>query len=232
MIEEIVDPPIDPLTMAFLINAIYFDGTWTYTFDREDTRPGLFTRADGSTEGVSLMELTETLPYTETDALQVVDLPYGGRAFSMTILLPKDEGALSSVVADLDAGAWDQILGQLHEQEITVKLPRFELEYGVQLNDPLIALGMADAFDSNRADFSRMCRYALESGLHIKEVKHKTFVEVDEAGTRAAAATSVEMRFESAPAAMVVDHPFLFALRERFSGAILFVGAVGSFSAE
>lgn len=231
MIEEIVESPIDPMTVAFLINAIFFDGTWTFTFDRSNTMPGIFTRADGSTESVTLMELTEHLQYAETDTYQAVDLPYGGNAFSMTILLPKDPAGLGALVEGLDAEEWDHTLQQLHEREVRLKLPRFELEYDVELNDVLSAMGMADAFDPGRADLSRMHRDALDLQLHVSKVKHKTFVEVDEAGTRAAGVTSVEVGFVSMPdqVRFEVDRPFLFAIRERFSGTILFVGAVGSF---
>jgi serpin B len=231
MIDGIVDPPINPMTVAFLINAIFFDGTWTYTFDQSNTRPGLFTRADGSTESVTLMELTQHLQYAETDTYQAVDLPYGGNAFSMTILLPKDPAGLGALVDELDAQEWDQVLQQLHEKEVRLKLPRFELEYDVELNDVLSTMGMADAFDQNRADFSRMHRNALDLQLHVSKVKHKTFVEVDEAGTRAAGVTSVEITVTAVPDQVwfEVDQPFLFAIRERFSGTILFVGAVESF---
>ena len=231
MIEEIVDSPIEPMTMAFLINAIFFDGTWTFTFDPSNTRPGLFSRADGTTEPVTLMELTEHLQYAETDTYQAVDLPYGGNAFSMTILLPKDPAGLGALVEDMDADEWDYALQQLHEKEVRLKLPRFELEYDVGLNGVLSAMGMADAFDQNRADFSRMHRDALDLQLHVSRVKHKTFVEVDEAGTRAAGVTSVEITVTAMPDRVYfeVNRPFLFAIRERFSGTILFVGAVESF---
>ncbi len=231
MIDEIVESPIDPMTMAFLINAIFFDGTWTFTFDHSNTKPDLFTRADGSTEPVALMELTEHLQYAETDTYQAVDLPYGGNAFSMTILLPKDPAGLGALVEDLDAATWEQTLLQLQDREVHLKLPRFELEYDVEMNDALSAMGMADAFDHSRADFSRMHRDALDLQLHVSKVKHKTFVEVDEAGTRAAAVTSVEITVTAMPDQVwfAVDRPFLFAIRERFSGTILFVGAVGGF---
>jgi serpin B len=231
MIDGIVDPPIDPLTMAFLINAIYFDGDWTFSFDPTRSVPGFFTHADGTTEPITLMDQTAHFQYTETDAFQAVDLPYGGQAFSMTILLPRDPQGLGALVEDLDAATWEQTLLNFQEKEVHLKLPRFELEYDATLNDVLKLMGMGDAFDPVRADFTRMHRDALDLQLHISKVKHKTFVEVDEVGTRAAGVTSVEVTVTAVPdqVSFVVDRPFLFAIRERFSGTILFIGAVGSF---
>ncbi len=227
LIEGIVDPPIDPLTMAFLINAIYFEGAWTLQFDPERTASGDFRRPDGSTVSVPFMSMSdEPFPYAQTPDYQAIELPYGGEAFAMTVVLPSEAVGIQAFVESLDAEAWAEIIAGLHETELLVALPKFTLEYEKNLNDVLKALGMEVAFDPAAADFSRMHRDALAMQLHISRVKQKAFVDVDEEGTRAAAVTSVEIGVTSAPPMFRADRPFLFAIRERLSGALLFTGVV------
>lgn len=229
-IPEIVEAPIDPLTVAFLINAIYFDGTWTTQFDPEATEREPFHAADGSTAPVEMMSLEDTLAYAGTEVYQVVDLPYGGEAFSMTVVLPREGVALDSLVTSLDPASWSDLLSDVEPTaSVRLELPKFRLEYEKSLKDVLKALGMEVAFTPSEADFTRMHRDARRLELHISEVKQKTFVEVDEVGTEAAAVTSVDISTTSAGPAtpvMRVDRPFLFALRERHSGTILFIGTV------
>lgn len=225
LIDGIVDPPIDPLTVAFLINAIYFQGDWTVRFDPSDTRPGPFLREDGSTVSAPFMRLTDgTFPFAWTQDYAAVELPYGGEAFAMTVVVPTGDGGLGAFVGGLDADRWKAILGGLAPAEATVSLPKFRLEYEKTLNDALIALGMGPAFDEAVADFSRMHRDALAMQLHVSRVKQKAYVEVDEKGTKAAAVTSVEVGVTSAPPTFEADRPFLFAIRERLSGTVLFLG--------
>ncbi|MGH7545672.1 MAG: serpin family protein [Gemmatimonadota bacterium] len=216
-ITGIVEAPIDPLTMAFLINAIYFKGTWTFRFDPAQTRDAPFTRPGGSAVTVPLMHLKAVLPYAATPNAQIVDLPYAGAAFSMTVVLPRPGVELDPLAASLDAARWEALLAGLDSVEIDVALPRFRIEYETVLNEPLSALGMGVAFSPDIADFTPMYRHAREVGLHIEKVKQKTFVEVDEEGTEAAAATSVDVGVTSVPPSIRVDRPFLFAIRERFS---------------
>lgn len=228
-ISEIVSPPIDPLTMVFLINAIYFKGTWTYRFDPGKTRPAPFTREDGSTVPVMMMELEATVPYAVAwPDYEVVDLPYGGEAFAMTVVLPAPGVGVDSLMRSLDAQRWDDLAAQVRDVELRLFLPRFRLEWEHKLKGPLSALGMGVAFDPGRADFTPMYRFAREAGVHIKDVKQKTFVDVNEEGTEAAAVTKVEVGIVCAcgPRTVRVDRPFLFAIRERFSGTVLFVGKV------
>jgi serpin B len=228
-ITEMVEPPIDPLTMMFLLNAIYFQGTWTWEFDPERTHEGSFRAGDGGTAPARFMEQVVTVPYVENQDLQAVDLPYGGQAFSMTILLPRDGGELLDLVAQLDPTSWDAMLSAMEPEDGTVRMPRFRLEYDALLNDPLSAMGMADAFSPDRADFTPMYEGARDAGLHIKGVKQKTFVEVDEEGTEAAAVTSVEVGVTCAcPTGFFLDanRPFLFAIRERLTGTLLFAGVL------
>lgn len=227
LIDGIVEPPIDPLTMLFLINAIYFEGKWTSQFDPARTQTGDFRRPDGSRVSVPFMWMSDgTFPYAATPEYVAIELPYGGEAFAMTVVLPSEGSDLGTVVEALDADAWSAIVSGLGETNLMVGLPRFSLEYGTSLNQVLKTMGMAVAFDETAADFSRMHADAVAMGLHISEVKQKAFVEVDEEGTRAAAVTSVEVGVTSAPPTFVADRPFLFAIRERLSGALLFTGVV------
>lgn len=227
LIDGIVDPPIDPLTMAFLINAIYFQGAWTLQFDPERTASGDFRRADGSTVSVPFMSMSdEAFPYAQTPEYQAIELPYGGEAFAMTVVVPSGTIGIEAFVESLDADAWAEIVAGMRETELLVALPKFTLEYEKNLNSVLKALGMEVAFDPGAADFSRMHRDAIDLQLHISRVRQKAFVDVDEEGTRAAAVTSVEMKVTSAPMMFRADRPFLFAIRERLSGALLFTGVV------
>ncbi len=228
-ITEMIEPPIDPLTMMFLLNAIYFEGTWTWEFDPERTQDGAFETSGGPTALARFMEQAVTVPYAENQDYQAVDLPYGGQAFSMTILLPREGRELTNLVATLEPSSWDALLRAMEPQDGTVRLPRFRLEYDALLNDPLTDMGMADAFSPEQADFTPMYEGARDVGLHIKGVKQKTFVEVDEEGTEAAAVTSVEVGVTCAcPSGFVLDanRPFLFAIRERLTGTIVFVGVL------
>jgi serpin B len=227
LIEGIVEPPIDPLTMLFLINAIYFEGQWTTPFDPARTQSGDFRRSDGSLSTAPFMWMSDQrLPFAANAEYQAVELPYGGEAFVMTVVLPSESIGIDAFVESLDATAWAGILSGMGKTEVLVGLPKFSLEYEKSLNEVLKALGMEVAFDESAADFSRMHRDALDMRLHISRVKQKAFVEVDEEGTRAAAVTSVEVGVTSAPPTFVADRPFVFAIRERLSGALLFTGVV------
>ena len=227
LIEGIVTPPIDPLTVAFLINAIYFRGFWTLPFDADRTAPGEFWRTDGSSVTTAFMNASDRiLPAAWTERYQAVELPYGGEAFAMTVVVPSESVGLDAFVEGLDAAAWRTLVDGLSETTMLVSLPKFTIEYEKSLNDVLAALGMDVAFQPGVADFSRMHRDALAMQLHISRVKQKAFVDVDEEGTRAAAVTSVEVGVTSLPPTFRADRPFLFAIRERLSGTLLFVGLV------
>jgi serpin B len=226
-IQGIVDPPIHPTTIMFLINAIYFKGDWTHRFPKDKTTQANFSGLNGASGPVPLMELRDTLPYAETDSYQAVDLPYGGRAFSMTVLLPKANHSVQELVADLSPGMWNQVVAGLTRKEGTVYLPRFRLEWGRELNDDLQAMGMVVPFGGG-ADFSGLSDEALQRGLYISKVKQKTYVDVNEEGTEAAGVTSVELREFANPDHFLfrADRPFLFVIRERFSQTILFAGVM------
>ena len=227
LIDGIVDPPIDPMIVAYLINAIYFEGDWTTQFDPADTRTGEFRREDGSTVTAPFMTMTEaTFPFARTEDYVAIELPYGGEAFAMAIVVPNGDGGLAAFAEGLDADGWREIVGGLAPTELWVSVPKFRLEYEKILNGVLETLGMGPAFDPAVADFTRMHRDALALQLHISEVKQKAFVEVDEKGTKAAAVTSVGMGTTSVPPSFRANRPFLFAIRERLSGTILFTGLV------
>lgn len=223
---------IDPLEVLFLINAIYFKGPWTHRFDRDDTRDATFHLADGSTKTIRMMVREEgEFGHRRLENEEVIDLPYGGGAFRMTIVLPYPDRSIEDVVAGLDAARWTAWTDDLLERDVPVHLPRFRLEWERSLNEVLKALGMQIAFAPGRADFGGMLQdgfdpKAMGTDLHITRVKQKSFVDVNEEGTEAAAATSVGIGVTSAPTPVIVDRPFLFAIRERLSGTVLFVGVV------
>ncbi|UCG87709.1 MAG: serpin family protein [Gemmatimonadota bacterium] len=223
-IAGIVPDPVPNDIVMYLINAIYFKGDWTYQFDKSRTRGAPFDLPDGSQTTVDMMshEADVEVGVNWSAGVHVGDLPYGGEAYSMTILLPPTATQIDSLVDQLTQENWSEWVGQIHTEEIHVSIPKFTLEYEIKLNDALTALGMGIAF-SDTADFTRM--YA-PGEIFISEVKHKTFVDVNEEGTEAAAATSVGMAPTSMPLSFIVDRPFVFVIRERLSGTILFMGKV------
>ncbi|MBA7691412.1 hypothetical protein ES703_99955 [subsurface metagenome] len=230
-IEEIVDKPINPLTAMFLINALYFKGTWTYEFDPEDTEEDEFTRLDGSKVPCRMMSQEADLLYLATDQFQAVDLPYGNGLFSMTILLPRSDVHINDLITGLTPESWESWISELDTHAVQLELPKIKLAYGLKMNDVLKALGIGVAFDGGQANFSRMLVEGAEypGNLFIDKVKHKTFVQMDEEGTEAAAVTMVEMAFTSiGPSSLImrVDRPFVFVIRERTSGALLFMGKI------
>ncbi|MFQ5824742.1 MAG: serpin family protein [bacterium] len=225
-IEKILENPIDPNTVMFLINAIYFYGTWKYEFDKEMTQDDFFTLPDGSYKACQMMVQTGEFNYLENDDFQAIDLPYGGEDFRMTIFLPKPTKSIDSLIAEFDETNWNSWLSSFSKDSVTLELPKFELEYEIKLNDILAALGMGIAF-TPQADFTRMYK---RGGLWIDYVKHKTFVEVNEEGTEAAAVTIVAI-IKSANGSsgirfMRVDRPFIFVIRENHSQTLLFIGKI------
>lgn len=226
--DGMIEKGIDGITEAdkvFLINAIYFIGKWTSRFDPSRTRLEQFTRENGTHVMVPLMWQKGSFPYTRTAHYEAVELGYGGGAYTMVVVLPAPDVSLAGIVAELSPQWWDGLVAALDTVEMDLYLPKFRIEYDAYLNGPLVAMGMERAF-SPHADFSRLSPPAPDS-VCIQYVRQKTFVEVDEAGTKAAAATVVSIGVESAPPTMRVDRPFLFAIRERFSGTVLFLGAIG-----
>ena len=218
---------ISPEEVLFLINAIYFKGDWRDAFDRNETREEPFHAADGRDRTAPLMSQTDTLRYQETSDYQAVELLYGNGAFAMTVLLPLPGRTPADLVANLNPSTWGELAGRFLDVDLQLTLPRFRLEYGRRLNDDLTAMGMRIAFDRELADFYRIADVRPER-LYLTRVEQKTFVEVNEEGTEAAAATNVGVGITSAPPAMRVDRPFVFAIHERLSGTVLFLGVINT----
>ena len=220
---------VAPDTRLILVNAIYFKGDWLHAFEKEKTAHEPFWTSSETNMLVPMMTMKpKRLGYMENESFQCLELPYMGEKVSMLIILPKDKDGLARIEEGLSADALADWIDALRKEEIEVHLPRFKIEsqFG-SLKNTLAALGMTDAFNPSLADFSGISA----EPLFISDVVHKAFVQVDEKGTEAAAATGVMMRLTSVPMAPKVfraDHPFLFLIRAKESGTILFMGKVAS----
>jgi len=225
LIPEIVPVPLPADMLMYLINAIYFKGNWTQQFDKARTQPRPFRLADGTSADVPTMTYgsKETVRHAETASAVIVDLPYGGQAFSMTIVMPKGSATVEDLVGGLTLERWNDWTAGLDSSLAELYLPKFKLKNTLTLNAALAALGMEVAF-TEFANFQRMSPQA----VLISEVRHRTYVNVDEEGTEAAAATSVGIAPTCAcePPPILIDRPFVFALRENLSGTLLFMGVV------
>jgi serpin B len=226
-IRELVTPGLVAISPAILTNAIYFHGGWQTPFLPEATSDAAFTLESGATKRVRMMERAGRLAYAETDRFQAVRLPYGSGRVSMIVLLPKPGTSVDALLGDLDSRSWESTTAAMKPATVHLFLPRFEASYVTSLKEPLIALGMGNAFEG-QADFRPM---GLEGRGYIGDVIHKAVLQVDEKGTVAAAATAVVMTraavFATRPPVMVrVDHPFLCVIYDDPTGALLFAGAI------
>lgn len=226
-IPKILDE-IESNAVLFLINAIYFKGTWQTEFDPSMTQDGVFYLTDGSTKMVPMMRRQGQYPIYHGNNVQAINLPYGEGRMSMYIFLPTQQSNLNAFLSTLNAEDWENWMTQFREQNVSIEIPKFKIEYGTkELNDVLTSLGMGVAFDENRADFSRMASLENISGnLYIEKVAHKTFIEVNEEGSEAAAATSVGIGIRSLPRPFNVNRPFFFAIRDNETKTVLFMGVV------
>jgi serine protease inhibitor len=228
-IKEMVQSPLDPNLVTMLLNAIYFKGNWTYPFDKQLTEKRDFHMEDGTRKKVPFMMLNRELAYMENESFQAVSLPYSKGEMSMTVFLPREMVSRNTFVQLLSDDNWKKWGTTFYEKKGTVLLPKFQLEYEVLLNDTLKDLGMKTAFEGG-ANFSKMIEE--NESLSISRVKQKTFIEVNEKGTEAAAVTSVEVVKESAsveaPFYMEMNRPFYFVISDHETGAILFLGAVAN----
>jgi len=211
--------------IMFLINAIYFKGGWRTKFDPARTIDAPF-HAIGGDQPAKLMHREGTMKYLQTADFHAVDLPYGNSAYAMTVVLPNEGRDIDAVGAALQGSAWADWMAQLHDAEVDLYLPRFKLAWERALIPDLESLGMRAAFVAGGADFTRLSPAGRD--LYISVVKQKTYVDVDEEGTEAAAVTNVGISVVSMPAraSFRVDRPFIFVLRERLSGTILFMGRI------
>lgn len=214
---------VDDTTRLVLVNAIYLKAAWNTAFFENGTKQAPFTGLDGTTSDVAMMHVAAGFPYAAGKGWQAIDLGYVGGKLSMTVIVPDD---LATFEKTLDAEAFAAITGALGYQEVQLDLPKFGTETHVGLAAVLKALGMPTAFDSASADFSGM---TAADRLYVGAVVHQANIDVDEKGTEAAAATAVVMAAGSAPTEPVrltVDRPFIFALRDQETGAILFLGRI------
>lgn len=222
-IKEILDGP-DPMLVMALVNALYFNGTWTYPFP--DVVKGKFNAISGKAAELDMMHVTAELSYAEYDGFRMVSLPYGNGAFSMKVVLPKEDEDFGKAVKRFEARTLDKLNGKTSYKTVSVTMPKFTFEYQSSLKEVLVALGMEDAFDSFKADFSKMC----DDKVYISFVKQKTFIDVNDKGTEAAAVTVVGMAKNSVggPEPEIItfnaDRPFLFVIQENSTGAVLFMG--------
>jgi len=226
-INKIVDTiPSDAI--LYLINAIYFKGNWSAQFDKTKTKDGQFSLWNGAKKKHPLMSQSGRFRYFENEKFQAISLPYGDGRMSLYVFLPNKNSDLNALQADLSAAKWESWMPQFRSTEGSIVLPRFKLEYEMVLNQALKALGMEAAFDPQRANFAAMCSASPSANVFIGEVKHKTFVEVNEEGTEAAAVTSGGMRVTAfiPPFTMIVDRPFFGAIRDDQTGTILFMGSI------
>lgn len=217
---------LDPATRLALVNAIYFKGNWAEKFDPKQTRKEAFHLADGKTSQAELMHATNRVLYAETPELKMIGLPYAGNALSMLVFLPRKADGLAAFEAKLSTQNLAEWSKSLRQKEVSYWLPKFKMTSQFALGSTLSKMGMADAFDASKADFSGMNG---KRDLFIGAVVHKAFVEVNEEGTEAAAATGIGIGVTSIPAEPPVfraDHPFLFAIRDNKSGSLLFLGRV------
>jgi len=225
-IKNILDQ-IPSNAILYLVNAIWFKGTWTDQFDKADTRDQAFALADGTRRTVPMMRNDAGYRYLETVAFQAASLPYGDGRFSMYVFLPKTTSSLSAFVAGLTAEAWSGWMAAFGGMDGDIALPRFQIKYKTELVETLSALGMSVAF-GDRADFSAMFPPDAQPAAAISRVIHQTYLDVNEEGTEAAAATVVGIGPTSVPPhfTMVVDRPFFVAIRDNVSGTILFMGTI------
>jgi serpin B len=216
---------LNSYTRMVLVNAIYFKADWLQRFSPDSTQEAPFYLLDGSEVTVPTMNQIAFSPYAQGDGWQAIELAYQGQMAAMTIILP-DDGRFEEVESGLDAGTVSTILESLQRTQVQLALPKFKFESEFDLPEQLIALGMTDAFDPDKANFSGMTE---RNDLYIGAVIHKAFVAVDEKGTEAAAATAVIAVESGVPVSDVtlrIDRPFIFLIRDIPTGQILFIGRV------
>jgi len=225
-IQDLIPPnSLSPLTSLVLTNAIYFKGKWEVPFEKNRTKEESFFTIGGKTIETPLMHQVDSYGYFEQDAFQALELPYIGDALSMVIFLPREKEGLADFEKTMTLENLKDWTARLSRRRVIVALPKFEMTSQFSLKETLQNMGMKDAFGGD-ADFSGM---TAQNDLNIDKVLHKAFVEVNEEGTEAAAATGVIMARTSLshqprPPLFRADHPFLFLIRDKRSGSILFLG--------
>lgn len=231
MIPEILEK-IDEDSLMYLVNAVAFDAKWMDPYMKESVRDGIFTRTDGSTEDISLMNSEESVYLEDADTTGFIR-PYEN-GYYFVALLPNEDIAIDDYVRNFSAEQLENLLqNAIYSYDVYAAMPKFKSEYSIKLNDTLKAMGITDAFDGEKADFTGLGTYADGSNIYISEVIHKTYIEVDEQGTKASAATSVGMAKEtsmreSITKNVILDRPFVYAIIDSENELPIFLGVVES----
>ncbi|MGM0650928.1 MAG: serpin family protein [Bacteroidota bacterium] len=229
-IDKIIDE-IPQDAVMYLINAIYFYGTWQYEFDKSQTEDKDFYLSDDETIEVPMMQMEADLKYFSADGTSIVEIPYGRGNFVMDVILPAQDQAPENVLSTLTAATWSEWTSSLYERPMILSMPKFKFEWGQKdLKGVLASLGMHDLFDEHAADLSGIND---QMQLYVSSVLHKTYIDVNEEGTEAAAVTAVAVNTTSAgddpqPFYVNVNHPFIFLIRESSTESILFSGVINN----
>ncbi|MDD2474838.1 MAG: serpin family protein [Dysgonamonadaceae bacterium] len=229
LIKDVLDKT-NPNALMYLLNALYFKGIWTSEFDAKNTSKIIFHNDDGKEPKVDMMFQNSHFNYTHDETMQLVELPYGNQAFNMMVLLPKEGKNLTDITQALqNKEYWSNMINRLRDTNIDLFIPKFKTEYSKKMNSVLIDMGMGIAFDSEKANFSRMS----DVQSFISFVQQFTYIATDEVGTEAAAVTVVGMETTSMPAqpekiTFKVDKPFIYLIQEKSTGSILFMGSIKS----
>ncbi|SDE64968.1 serpin B [Pricia antarctica] len=221
-IDKYIDS-FEPNTVLFLANALYFKGTWKFEFDPSDTRQAAFHASLSETVQVPMMFMNATVPYFTNEMFSSIILPYKNDRYEMLLFLPHEGFSTTDIVSELNMENLKNWLDSYSKSGLAIQLPKFKLEYKRELNEELTNMGLGVAF-SNTADFGKINKQA---ALRISKVLQKTFIEVNEEGTEAAAVTSVEIGLTSTGATFIADHPFLYMIRDSYTGSICIMGRIG-----
>lgn len=224
MIPKVLSEIQDNVVM-YIANAVYFKGIWRKKFDKDNTNEADFINELGNTVKVNMMYQKDTFAYTSDAYAQYLDMPYGNKAFSMTVILPTDGKTTNDVLNYLTLDKWNSILQNMPSNEVEVYFPRFKNKNDLELIAPLQNMGMNLAF-TDGADFTNIA----DANLLISTIKHVTNIEVTEEGTEAAAVTIIGIRLTSMPILPIfrVNKPFMYVIREKSTGVILFIGKMGN----
>jgi serpin B len=220
---------LSPNDRMVLLNAIYFNGIWSVKFDEDGTKLHNFKKKGGANIEVPMMNKEDKLDYTTNSLFSAIKLPYGTGQYNMVVLLPGSDKNSADIIDDLSADNWNEWMKSFEtEEHVVVTMPRFKFAFELQLNSVLKKMGMLKAFVSSQSDFTKITD---DKKLYISSVVHKSFIDVNENGTEAAAVTSVTFSTTSiGPGDQIqkiyftADKPFVFAITEKDTDAILFIG--------